>query len=115
MPLLHLFTNVQLSSEDQDRFLRKASAKVSEGLGKSEDYVMVMISPGKKLFFAGSDEPAAFMELKSIGLPEVKTAELSAILCELVEKIFSIPPERIYIEFSNAPAVMWGWNSQVFG
>ena len=64
--------------------------------------------------FAGSEAPAAYLELKSIGLPGERTGELSKALCEMIHDEFGINPERIYIEFSDAPCHMWGWNGATF-
>jgi len=64
--------------------------------------------------FAGTDAPLAFLELKSIALPESATADASRSLCELVSGETGIDAGRIYIEFSDAPRKMWGWNGSTF-
>jgi phenylpyruvate tautomerase len=66
------------------------------------------------MLFAGSAEPSAFLELRAIGLPVKKTSALSQLLCELVESELSIPKERVFINFSEVPSNMWGWNGETF-
>lgn len=114
MPYLKIQTNLPHDDNTRQGFLKKASAAIAAGLGKPESYVMVAFDPAIPMMFAGEDAPCAFMELKSIGLPESKTTALSESLCDLVEKELGIPSERSYIEFSDAPRAMWGWDRKTF-
>lgn len=112
MPLLHVKTNVSL--QDKRTLATEASAKTAQLLGKPENYVMVIVDDNQTLIFAGSDQPAAYIELKSINLPESETAQLSSAISELINSQTKIEPARIYIEFSNAQRHMWGWNGATF-
>jgi phenylpyruvate tautomerase PptA (4-oxalocrotonate tautomerase family) len=114
MPFLKIQTNRMLSEEDAKTLASKASALVAEQLGKPESYVMTSVENNPAMTFAGTDAPLAFLELKSIGLPESATADASRSLCELVSGETGIDAGRIYIEFSDAPRKMWGWNSSTF-
>jgi hypothetical protein len=75
---------------------------------------MVSIRSGLAMMFGGDDAPCAYLELKSLGLPEEQTATLSQALCELIGDKLQIPAERIFIEFSNPARHMWGWNGRTF-
>lgn len=114
MPYLKIQTNREPDAAAARDLLGRASKLVAEQLGKSENYVMVALDPPRPMLFAGSDAPAAYLELKSIGLPENRTGELSAALCALVEEAIGVPGERIYIEFADASRSMWGWNGKTF-
>ena len=114
MPLLKIQTNQALETQLQDQLLSEASKLVARELGKPENYVMVSIEPPVPMSFAGNTEPCAYLELKSIGLPESKTTNLSSTLCELIENKTGINKARIYIEFADAPRAMWGWNGGTF-
>jgi phenylpyruvate tautomerase PptA (4-oxalocrotonate tautomerase family) len=114
MPYLKIQTNQSLDESTQNALLKKASATVSAQLGKPLDYVMVAIDPPRPMMFAGSDEPTAYLELKSIGLSSANTTDFSAALCKLVAGELSIDKNRIYIEFSNSERSMWGWNGATF-
>lgn len=114
MPYLKIQTNREINESSQKVLLEKASATVSEQLGKPETYVMVTIDPPRPMLFAGSDEPTAYLELKSIGLPASSTKDISSELCQLVSEELSIDMNRVYIEFTNAERNMWGWNGATF-
>ncbi|GAB4351679.1 MAG: phenylpyruvate tautomerase MIF-related protein [Gammaproteobacteria bacterium] len=114
MPLLTLKTNIALSQDQQHTLLPRLSRAVAELLGKAERYVMVSLDTEAPMSFAGTTEPAAYLELKSIGLPQEQTRTYSQALCDLVEQHLHIPRDRVYIEFSDAPRPMWGWNGTTF-
>lgn len=114
MPYLKIQTNQELSESDQKVLLEKASAAVSRELGKPESYVMVTLDPPRPMLFAGTDDPVAYLELKSIGLPADNTKDISAALCKLISDELSINKDRVYIEFANAGRNMWGWNGSTF-
>lgn len=114
MPLLRIQTNQSIAAERRQSLAARASALVSELLGKPERYVMVALEPDCHMLFAGSDAPLANMELKSIGLPESETARFSDALCRLVRDELGVEAERVYIEFVDAPRRMWGWNGGTF-
>jgi phenylpyruvate tautomerase len=114
MPLLKIQTNAKLSSDQRDAFLNTVSRVVAEELEKPESYMMVILETERPILFAGTSEPAAFMDLKAIGLPANKTAQLSASLCELAQACISVPAGRVYINFADVPPNLWGWNGETF-
>jgi phenylpyruvate tautomerase len=114
MPYLKIQTNQRLDEAAQHALMKKASSAVAEQLGKPENYVMVTVQSGQAMLFAGSDGPLAYLELKSIGLPESATATLSASLCSLIAQELDIEKNRTYIEFADAPRHMWGWDGGTF-
>jgi len=114
MPLLKIQTNQEISQDQIQTTIKAASQLVADEIGKPERYVMVAFEPAQPMVFAGSDDPCAYLELKSIGLPQDKTKPLSAALCEFVNRQLGIPADRVYIEFADAPRAMWGWNGSTF-
>lgn len=114
MPLLSIDTNATPDDDTVASLVRKASGTVAELLGKPERYVMVRLEHNPHMLFGGEDTPLAYLELKSIGLPGDRTAELSQALCDLVSSALGVPSERIYIEFADAERHMWGWNGSTF-
>jgi len=114
MPLLKIQTNNDIDQAQQDSLLGNLSALTARELGKPERYVMVILETGTPMVFAGNDAPAMYLELKSIGLPEQQTAALSRNLSQAIVDETGIPAERIYIEFTNAPRHLWGWNGATF-
>ena len=114
MPYLHIQTNLSVDSEKSQKLIQSASQAVAEILGKSENYVMVTLQDSTQMMFAGDSQPLAYLQLKSLGLPESSTTDFSNVLCGLINKKLGIAPERIYIEFSSPDRHMWGWNNKTF-
>ncbi len=114
MPYLKVCTNLNMDEDEKNEFLKQASDTVSQLLSKPERYVLIEIESDQYLSMSGSTEPAAYVELKSIGLPEKDTAGFSADLCDFLKQALGLDPERIYIEFTNIPRHLWGWNRGTF-
>ncbi|MGD9000474.1 MAG: phenylpyruvate tautomerase MIF-related protein [Granulosicoccaceae bacterium] len=114
MPYLAVKTNISISDDDKKALLATLSSVAAEELGKPERYVMVLVEDNAAMLFAGSDAPLAYLEMKSIGLPEAITPDLSTALCNVVHKQLGINKDRVYIEFSDAPRKMWGWDGKTF-
>jgi len=113
MPLLHLTTNQTV--EDKTGTCQQLSRQIATLLDKPESYVMVILDDCQSMTFAGSSEPTALLELKSLGLPENKTSEFSQQLCTIAGEILKVEANRIYIEFSSPERHMWGWDNRTFG
>ena len=114
MPYLKIQTNLPLSKKAERSVLQDASALVAKELGKPEEFVMVALQPNTPMMFAGTDDPVAFLELKSIGLPADKTKRLSRTLCDLINRHLGIRPERVYVKFIDVLHSMWGWKGDTF-
>ena len=114
MPYLKIQTNLPLSENAEQNVLKVASALVARELGKPEEFVMIAVQPDTPMMFAGTDDPVAFLELKSIGLPADKTKQLSQVLCALINEHLGIRPERVYVKFIDVRHGMWGWKGDTF-
>lgn len=114
MPLLKVQTNIKREQAAESALLKQLSETVANELGKPERYVMVTIETGVTMLFAGSDQPTAYLELKSLDLPEEKSAGLSKALCDAIAQTLSIASDRIYIEFSSPARHLWGWKGTTF-
>ncbi len=112
MPLLEINTNIHL--DNSTVLAKQASKAIASMLGKPESSVMVLFRSDTALVFAGSDEAAAHLKLKSLALDEQKTADYSAFLCDFIHDNLAIEASRIYIEFSSPERHMWGWDSKTF-
>ena len=112
MPLLKIQTNVDLPETKTSLVIPQLSRAVADLLGKPESYVMITLETNRNMCFAGDTTPLAYLELKSIGLPEQNTSAFSRTLCDLVEYHLGVHRNRIYIEFTNAARHFWGWNGR---
>ncbi len=112
MPLLEITTNTKV--DNSQNIAEQASALTAEILGKPESYVMVKIQSEQTLIFAGTNEPAAHVKLKSLDLPENRTTDFSSSICSFISEQLNINSTRIYIEFANPERHMWGWDGKTF-
>lgn len=111
MPLISIETNQPLSDKS---ILEEISQGIASMLNKPESYVMVKYQHNTDMLFAGDDQPLAYLQLKSLGLPEHKTPQFTMTLCNMLQTYFDIAPERIYIEFASPARHFWGWNNSTF-
>jgi phenylpyruvate tautomerase len=116
MPLLQIQTSSKApTASDPVSLLQTLSGELSKLLGKPESYVMVSFENDATLLFGGTAEPACFAALKNIGTfaPE-QTERLSAVLTKQLSAGLGVAPSRIYIEFVNAQAHLWGHDGGTF-
>lgn len=114
MPCIQIKTNQSLTKDTQLDCCHSISAKTAALLAKPESYVMVILETEVSMTMSGTIDAAAYVELKSINLPEEQTSELSAELCQLISTQLKVDSKRIYIEFSNAQRHLWGWDGKTF-
>jgi len=114
MPFFKVETNRQADDARTGALLNKASALVSQMLGKPEKFVMVSIETDKRMMFGGDGEPTAFVQLKSIGLPTDRCAEFSGKICQFLSDELGIQPDRVFIDFKDAARNLFGWNGKTF-
>ncbi len=114
MPTLILHTNAALDDERRGALSEALSRFTAQATRKPEQWVMTLVQAGQSMRFAGSNAPCAFIEFKSIGLPEADMPDISERLCALLRQELDLDPARIYIEFAAAEAQRWGWNGGTF-
>lgn len=114
MPYIKIETNSKLDSGKAQNFIKKASSYIGRILNKPEQWIMITMHDGVSMLFGGTDGPAAYIELKSIGLQEKSCTGLSEEICDFINRELGIPPERIYIEFEDINGKMFGWNRKTF-
>lgn len=114
MPYLTIRTNRSVSPDRRETLLVAASSLLAKELGKPEAYVMVSLIGDVPMLFAGTGELAAYLELKSIGLPAAQIKSLSREISGLLEQQLNISPARVYIEFTDIKGSHWGWNGGTF-
>ncbi|MGZ5025939.1 MAG: phenylpyruvate tautomerase MIF-related protein [Methylobacter sp.] len=115
MPYLKLTTNIAVNKEQSPKLLSQFSRLLAKETGKPESYVMVELAADKDMLFGGNNEPLAYVECKSIGLSTQQATSLSAAISQLLASALQLPADRVYIEFTNCPANLWGWNGSTFG
>src|SRR6056297_3473168 len=101
MPFLELKTNKQLSADKKQHMMNDLTALLAKDLKKPERVIMIHCKDNQDLMFGGSADPLAFIELRSIGLPEDQTVDLSQSLASFVKNNLHIPVDRLFINFRN--------------
>ncbi len=114
MPHLRIEANIALDGQAAMETAKKASAMCAAALGKPEQYVQVLVHGSAALVLGGTEAPAAYVELKSIGLSKDRCKDLSQALCGFLEAELSIPANRVYIEFAIIDGALFGWNNSTF-
>ncbi|XP_057987935.1 uncharacterized protein LOC110667767 isoform X1 [Hevea brasiliensis] len=100
MPTLNLFTNLPVDAVTTSDILKDATKAVSRIIGKPESYVMIVLNGGVPIAFAGTEEPAAYGELISIGgLGPSVNGKLSSTIAEILQTKLFIDSSRFYIKF----------------
>ncbi|XVF55019.1 hypothetical protein PTKIN_Ptkin06aG0002700 [Pterospermum kingtungense] len=96
MPCLNLSTNVNLDGVDTSSILSEATSSVAKLIGKPEAYVMIVLKGSVPMAFGGTEQPAAYGELVSIGglNPDVNK-KLSAAIAAILESKLQVPKSRV--------------------
>ncbi|XP_039129392.1 LOW QUALITY PROTEIN: macrophage migration inhibitory factor homolog [Dioscorea cayenensis subsp. rotundata] len=115
MPCLNLSTNVSVEGIDTSSILSEASKTVAKLIGKPEAYVMIVLKGSVPMSFGGTQEPAAYGELVSIGglTPDVNK-KLSAAIAAILETKLSVPKSRFFLKFYDTKGSNFGWNGGTF-
>jgi phenylpyruvate tautomerase len=116
MPLIQVFTSAGAPADGAKGLLGELSKLAAARFGKPERWVMTCLVPNLPMTFAGDRAPAALVAVKNVGkMSADDTNYLSQEICARVSKALDVPFDRIYIDFHDAVATMWGWNGETFG
>uniref|UniRef100_A0A0C9S9X6 TSA: Wollemia nobilis Ref_Wollemi_Transcript_5735_762 transcribed RNA sequence n=1 Tax=Wollemia nobilis TaxID=56998 RepID=A0A0C9S9X6_9CONI len=115
MPSLSITTNVAVDGVNTSSILSEASKTVAQIIGKPEAYVMVQLKGSVAISFGGTEEPAAYGELVSIGgIGGDTNKKLSAAIAGILESKLSVPKSRFFIKFYDVKGNDFGWNGSTF-
>lgn len=114
MVFFKVSTNLVFDSVQAQQLNDSLAEFIAQQTNQPASFVMVELADAKKLMFAGSNAPAAYVECKSIGMNANQASIISAAVCKQLHTLMSISVDRIYIEFSHQPAELWGWNRVTF-
>jgi phenylpyruvate tautomerase PptA (4-oxalocrotonate tautomerase family) len=115
MPYLLIQTNKGIGEEEQSRLMTEASKIVATNLNKPEKYVMVAWTPAPKMTFENNSSDAAFLELRSIGIPETGRQKLPGALAKCVSEHLGVDADRVFLVMMDVPGKYWAQGEQTFG
>ncbi|WP_044974048.1 phenylpyruvate tautomerase MIF-related protein [Ruminococcus sp. HUN007] len=113
MPFINVKTNTPVS-KDKETALKSALGKaISIIPGKSESWLMVEIEPERKLYFKGTDAPAAMVSVSVFGSADSASfSKLTDSICTILNSELGIDTARTYVKYEATRD--WGWNGSNF-
>lgn len=115
MPMLRLFANVEIPDQQAAALGASLTAVLADITGKPVEKMLVQVAGSQHITFAGSGDPAAFVECKSVGLTPEGAKELSAGLCTHIFENVGVAPERTYIDFKDLQRPFVGHKGTTLG
>ena len=114
MPVLTLSTNVSLNDLDASSILSQVISTVASIMRTPEPFVMVSLEGSTTTCFGGTEEPAAYGELVSMGAlnPELNKKLSAGIACVLETKLL-VPKSRFFLKFYNTEGYNCALNGSI--
>ena len=113
MPFIDVKTNVPVSVDKADIIKTALGQAITAIPGKSESWLMVGIEHEYKLWFRGTRDAAAMVEVSVYG--GASSSALSALtrnITDIITHQLGISSDRIYVKYSETEN--WGWNGSNF-
>ena len=114
MPFIEVKTSAKADGAKCEAVKSGLGTAISLIPGKSERWLMVNISCGEKLWFAGDgSKDSAMVKVAVFGkLSERDADRLTSKITQIVSENFGVDPDRIYVAYSEHDK--WGWNGSDF-
>ena len=113
MPFINVKTNAAISDTAEISIKAQLGQAVTALPGKSEKWLMVGFEPECRLWFQGTDEPAALVEVSVYGgAPDDAYSALTGRICDILNGALGVEAGRIYVKYAETPN--WGWNGSNF-
>lgn len=107
MPFIIAKTNVAVSREQERALKEGLGAAIAFVPGKCEENLMVELQDKRHLYLAGSDAPAALVEVHVFGnIGHAGYERLTAAVAELYHAVLGIDEGRIFVRYGDIEA--WG-------
>ncbi|KAJ2068427.1 hypothetical protein GGI01_002188 [Coemansia sp. RSA 376] len=115
MPTCEILCNVLSADVDAKALSAKASVMVAQLLSKPLGYMMTYVTVNPSLTLGGTDAPAAYVSIASIGaVGEPTNGIIVAETTALVTRELGIQPERIFVGIRDMSVDSFGHNGQLF-
>lgn len=115
MPLIRVQLSVAVEEKTRGPLMASLSKAVAQALGKPESYMMVVLESEIPLLMGASPEPAAFVEVRSVGTINPDQARRLAGAVSDILAGTGVSTDRIYANFAGVPGAMWGHGGDTFG
>ena len=113
MPFINVKANVNVAKEKAESIKSALGTAITAIPGKSEGWLMVGVEGDYMLYFKGTDEPAAMVEVQLYGNASGGAmSELTGKITGILSDNLGIPADRIYVSYMCTEN--WGWNGNNF-
>lgn len=114
MPSIETKVSVPISKGQETELKAKFGKAIELIPGKSESWLMTTFQDNCRMYFQGTDQPAAaLVDVKIFGEAGPKDFQnLTASLTGILEEVLGIRPDRTYIRYEQVR--YWGWNGSNF-
>ncbi len=113
MPFISTKTSVSVSDAKREEIKKLFGKAIEIFPGKSERWLMLSFEDNIKMYFAGSDASAAFVEVMLLGKGSSTSFDkMTAEVCKIISGTLEIPQDRIYVKYEECDH--WGWNGGNF-
>ncbi len=113
MPFIDVKLSKKITDGEKD-LLKSDLGKAISVMHKPESYLMVGISDGYDLYFAGNKlANGAFVSVSVFGKANASdTEKMTESICGILEKRFSVAGSDVYVTYTDVEN--WGWNKSNF-
>ena len=101
MPYLKIQTNIPVSRAAETAVVSEATALLVRELQRPSESIAIAVESDTRLFLAGTDDPAAFVEVESTNLPP-QGRVLGEALADLLHAHIGVPAARVYVKFISS-------------
>lgn len=109
MPFINVKTNCSIEKESEERIKTKLGMAITAIPGKSETWLMVGMESDYTLYYRGTSEPAAMVEVSIYGNASSNAlGTLTSHITGILTDELGISSDRIYVSYMSTDD--WGWN-----
>jgi phenylpyruvate tautomerase PptA (4-oxalocrotonate tautomerase family) len=103
MPYLKIQTNLPVSRAAETAVVQELTALLMRELQRPSETIAIAVESDTRLFLAGADDPAAFVEVASAHLPPQGRA-FGEALANLLHQHLGMPASHVYVKFVSSAA-----------
>jgi len=111
MPYLNIKTSQKIK---KNNVISDISSFMAGLLNKPEGVMMVSLEDEVAMLFAGQNGPAAFVQLKSIGMTGQQCKDIAPEMNRFFASVLEVPDDRIYIDMHDIDRQMFAFKGNTF-
>ena len=114
MPFIETKASLEISRDAETEMRKRLSEAIEIFGGKSEKWLMLEFSGGRRLSFRGASEPdSAIVSVHLLGTAsDAEYDSFTKAVTDIVSATLGISPERIYVKYSEYKH--WGFAGENF-